>query len=218
MILPGEMIPSSSLTLIAMGAFFGLSAGLSPGPLLTLVITETLKHNRKEGIKIAMAPLITDLPIILLAYFVFSRLSQFDIILVITSLSGGIFFTYLGYKTIKTKGIESELQNVNPHSLKKGITANLLNPNPYVFWITIGIPTAFKACEASLSTVIFYFILFYVMLIGSKIGIAYLVEKSKSFVKNRAYKITMQILAVALLFFSALFFYDGIKTLLSLNF
>jgi hypothetical protein len=33
--------------------------------LITLSDTETLKHNRKAGIRIALAPLITDLPIIL---------------------------------------------------------------------------------------------------------------------------------------------------------
>ena len=211
------MIATSSITLITMGAFFGLAAGISPGPLLTLVITETLRHNRKEGFKIAMAPLITDLPIILLTYFIFSKLFQFNIILAITSLSGGIFFTYLGYEAIKTKGPESGLQNQNPDSLKKGITANLLNPHPYVFWLTIGIPTAFKAYETSLTTVILYFLLFYVMLVGSKVVIAWLVERSKSILNNRAYKITIKILAVALFFFAMLFFYDGIKTLFSLN-
>jgi threonine/homoserine/homoserine lactone efflux protein len=43
---------------------FGLSAGLSPGPLMTLVIAETLKRGIPAGIRIAVAPLITDLPII----------------------------------------------------------------------------------------------------------------------------------------------------------
>jgi threonine/homoserine/homoserine lactone efflux protein len=138
------MITSSSLTLIAMGAFFGLTAGISPGPLLALVITETLKHNRKEGIRIALAPLITDLPIILSTYLVFSKLSQSDIILSIISLSGSIFFTYLGYETIRTKGIELTDPGKHPESLKRGIAANLLNPHPYLFWLTVGIPTAFK--------------------------------------------------------------------------
>jgi threonine/homoserine/homoserine lactone efflux protein len=35
---------------------FGLSAGLSPGPLLTLVIAETLKRGIAAGIRIAVAP------------------------------------------------------------------------------------------------------------------------------------------------------------------
>lgn len=31
------------------GIVFGLSSGLAPGPLLTLVLTETLRHGKKGG-------------------------------------------------------------------------------------------------------------------------------------------------------------------------
>ncbi|MCD6225405.1 MAG: hypothetical protein J7K32_07820 [Deltaproteobacteria bacterium] len=57
------------LTFLTAGTILGLSAGLIPGPLLTLVISETLRHNIKAGIKIAVAPLLTDLPIIGLTFF-----------------------------------------------------------------------------------------------------------------------------------------------------
>jgi threonine/homoserine/homoserine lactone efflux protein len=211
------MISSTSLSLIAMGAFFGLTAGVSPGPLLTLVITETLKHNKKEGIKIALAPLITDLPIILITYFIFSELSQFNTVLGLISILGGVFFTFLGYETIRTKGLDYESKKIKSDSLKKGITANFLNPQPYVYWLTAGIPTAFKAYEINLSTAFLYFLLFYVMLVGSKIGIALIVERSKSFLTGKTYRVTMQILAVALFFFALLFFFDGFKKLILLQ-
>ena len=173
------MIETFSFALLTMGTVFGLTAGLSPGPLLTIVITETLKHDRKEGIKIAIAPLITDIPIILIASFVFSLLSNYNILLGIISILGGLYFCYPGYKTLKTKGLGSDTEEHKPESLKKGITANFLNPNPYVFWITAGIPNAFKAYHTNLMTVVLYFFLFYRMLVGSKIGIALLIERSK---------------------------------------
>jgi len=44
-----------------------LSSGLSPGPLLTLDLTQIIKHNRAEGIMVAISPMITDLPIILIS-------------------------------------------------------------------------------------------------------------------------------------------------------
>jgi threonine/homoserine/homoserine lactone efflux protein len=207
------MITASSIAFLTMGAVFGLTAGISPGPLLTLVITETLRHNRKEGIKIAIAPLITDLPIILAAYFIFSGISHSNFLLSLISFLGGIYFAYLGYETITAKGLDPEVQKKKPQSLKKGITANFLNPNPYIFWLTAGIPTAFKAYEINLLTAILYFLLFYFTLIGSKIGVALLVERSKAFLKNDAYRITMKILGIALLVFVLYFFYEGIKLL-----
>jgi len=53
-----------------------VSAGFAPGPLLTLVISETLQHDIKSGVKVALAPIITDLPIIIL-----SKLTNFHDIL-----------------------------------------------------------------------------------------------------------------------------------------
>jgi threonine/homoserine/homoserine lactone efflux protein len=77
---------------LAMGAVLGLSSGFAPGPLLTLVISETLRHDMKAGVKVALAPMITDLPIIILTLFIFSKLSNFHDILGIISLSGGVLF------------------------------------------------------------------------------------------------------------------------------
>ena len=207
------MITAASFSFIVMGAFYGLTAGISPGPLLTLVITETLKHGRKEGIKVASAPLITDLPIILITSYIFSELSQFNIILGLISFLGAVFFIFLGVGTIRTRRHYVELGIHKTESLKKGITANILNPHPYFFWLTVGIPTAFKAFNTSLITVVLYFLLFYIMLVGSKISVAYLAEKSRNFLTNKAYTLTMKILGIALFIFAALFILDGIKML-----
>jgi threonine/homoserine/homoserine lactone efflux protein len=68
-------------TFLLSGIIFGLTLGVAPGPLLTLVISETLKHNRKEGIKVAIAPIITDLPIVLVTLLILSKMSNFDPIL-----------------------------------------------------------------------------------------------------------------------------------------
>jgi threonine/homoserine/homoserine lactone efflux protein len=215
--LKDAMISTPSLTFLTLGAFFGLAAGISPGPLLTLVVTETLKHNKAAGIKVAIAPLITDLPIILVSYCIFSGLSHFKIVLSMISFFGGIYFGYLGYETIKIKKLNVEIRRFNPDSLKKGITANFLNPNPYIFWFTAGIPTAFKAYETGLMTVILYFVLFYLLLTGSKIAIALLTERSKTFLKTNSYKITMRILGATLFIFAALFLFDGIRILIDIK-
>jgi threonine/homoserine/homoserine lactone efflux protein len=52
---------------LSAGTLLGLAAGFAPGPLLVLVISETLRHNIKAGIKVSIAPLITDVPIILIS-------------------------------------------------------------------------------------------------------------------------------------------------------
>ena len=52
-------------SLLMSGMLLGLSAGLSPGPMLTLVVSQTLRHGIQEGVKVAFAPLLTDTPIVI---------------------------------------------------------------------------------------------------------------------------------------------------------
>jgi threonine/homoserine/homoserine lactone efflux protein len=58
---------------LALGTFLGLASGISPGPLLTITISETLQNGKWEGIKFAISSLITDLPIILYTLFILSH-------------------------------------------------------------------------------------------------------------------------------------------------
>jgi threonine/homoserine/homoserine lactone efflux protein len=202
-----------SLEFILIGSFLGLSAGISPGPLLTLVIAQTLRHDKKEGIKIAISPLITDAPIILITLWIFYKLSQFDIVLGVISLMGGIYLAYLGYESMKTEGLSIGAQDSRYDSLAKGVITNFLSPHPYLFWATIGTPFVFKAFEINLLTVILFFLSFYALLIGSKVIVATIVAHSKKFIGQKSYLVIMKLFGIVLFVFSLLLFYDGIKHL-----
>lgn len=210
------MISDNTIHFLALGALLGFSAGISPGPILTLVLTQTIKHNKKEGIKVALSPLITDFPIILISLLIFKSLSQFDLVLAIISFIGGIFIAYLGVQSIRTKGISLEIDDSGSASFQKGILANLFNPSPYVFWATVGTPYVFKAFEINLLTAILFLTSFYVLLIGSKITIAIVVARTKVFIGQKLYVWIMRILGLALLIFSIIFFYDGVQYLKSI--
>ena len=53
----------SLMGFLASATLLGLSAGLSPGPLLTLVISETLRSSARGGIKVALITTATGLAI-----------------------------------------------------------------------------------------------------------------------------------------------------------
>ncbi len=78
----------------------GLAAGLAPGPLSALVVSQTLSYGIREGIKVAAAPLITDLPISLLAVLVGSRIASRPVPLGLLSLLGAIYICYLGWECL----------------------------------------------------------------------------------------------------------------------
>jgi threonine/homoserine/homoserine lactone efflux protein len=201
------------ITYLTMGAVFGLTAGISPGPLLTLVISETLRHNKSEGVKIAVAPLITDIPIVLVTIFILSKMASFDTILGVISILGGIFIAYLGYESIRSRGVEIDIQNLQLKSIRKGIIVNLLSPHPYIFWLMVGAPVTLKAYQASLAAAIVFITAFYVLLVGSKITIALLVDRSRAFLKNRVFIWTLRILGLVLLVFSLLLIKEGLDHL-----
>jgi threonine/homoserine/homoserine lactone efflux protein len=196
-----------------MGAVFGLTAGISPGPLLTLVISETLRHNKTEGVKIAIAPLITDIPIVLLTIFILSKMASFDMVIGIISILGGIFIAYLGYDSIRSKGIEIEIQNLKLKSIRKGIIVNILSPNPYIFWLMVGAPITIRAYQASPAAAFAFIIAFYVLLVGSKISIALVVDRSRAFLKNKMFIWTLRILGLVLLILAILLIKEGISYL-----
>ncbi|MBW2573145.1 MAG: LysE family transporter, partial [Deltaproteobacteria bacterium] len=169
------------------GVVFGLSAGLSPGPLLTLVISETLKHDVKEGIKVSIAPILTDLPIVMFTILVLSRLSNMLTLLGVVSLLGSAFLVYLGYESISFKGVDIDVEQAKPQSIRKGVIANFLNPAPYLFWFTIGAPLVLKAFHIGIFPAFAFILGFYVFLVGSKVLVAVVVGKSRFFLKSRNY-------------------------------
>ena len=200
-----------SLPFLISGILFGLVAGISPGPLLTLVISETIKHNKKEGIFVASAPILTDIPIVLLSVFVLVKLSSFNLVLGTISISGALFIVYLAYESITIKGIELNLQKVKAQSLRKGIITNFLNPHPYLFWIAVGAPTILKGYRVNVLSVVFFILGFYLFLVGSKIMVALIVDKSKSFLKSNTYVYIIRTLGFILLIFSVIFIKDGLS-------
>jgi threonine/homoserine/homoserine lactone efflux protein len=198
-------------TCLSLGAVLGLSAGISPGPLLALVISETLRHGKKEGIKMAMVPLVSDIPIVAVSLIFLSWFARSQMALAVVAILGSVFVAYLGYDCLKTRGLASDSKLSGMKPAGKGILVNILNPHPYLFWITVGAPIVFKAWQVSILAVAAFFISFYLLLVGSKIVVAILVNRSKTFLNNKGYIWIIRALGLLLLVFAALFLINGIK-------
>ena len=198
---------------LTIGAALGLSAGLSPGPLLTLVISETLQHGVKSGVKVALAPLVTDLPIILLTFFTLVKLSDFHDVLGAFSLFGGLFLLFVGYDTMHPRRIDLTAPTRKPRSLAKGVLVNALNPHPYLFWFSVGAPTMVKAMKTSTVAPFAFLCGFYALLLGSKVLLAIVVGKSTSFLDGKAYLYTMRFLGLALCSLAFVLLHDGLNLL-----
>lgn len=198
------------ISYLSLGILLGLSAGFAPGPLLVLVISETLQHGIRSGVKIALAPVITDLPIIAFSVLALAQLSDFENILGIISLSGACFIFYLGIKNLRISGLYFD-QDFRPgKSLTKGVVVNFFSPHPYLFWLTVGGPTTIRAFQLNLSAACGFVLAFYLLLVGSKIFLAILVGKSRSFLQGTVYVLSMRLLGVVLIIIGGLLFREGL--------
>lgn len=201
------------LDYILTGMLLGLSAGFSPGPLLTLVVAETLRHGTGAGIKVALVPIITDLPIILLTVFMLGKLTGFNSVMAGISFLGGLVVMFLAYQDLQVKGVRISLAETESDSLKKGIMVNLLSPYPYLFWLGVGTPTMLKGAQLGLPVALVFVATFYLLLVGAKLFLALLVGRSRAFLTGRVYLFMMKGLGVLLLFFALLLFREGIRLL-----
>lgn len=198
-------------TALASGLLLGLAAGLSPGPMLVLVLTQTLRHGVKDGCKIALIPLITDPPIILIALGLATRLVELRPWLGVVSMAGAVFVLYLAWETSRPLNPGSESAPGQPGSWTKGIVTNLLNPHPWIFWLTVGAAVLAKALAQSWMVAAAFLFGFYLLLVGAKVAIALLANRSRNLLTGRLYRTTMRALAFLLVFFAVLLFREGLR-------
>ncbi len=140
--------------LVLQGATLGVSAAASPGVLQTLLISESLLGGFKRAWPIAFAPLLSDLPIIVLMLVVLKQLPP--VAVRILGLAGGGFVLYLAWGLWKqwrakaTQDFKSADATSSPWKmLRRAALINFLNPNPYLFWGLVGGPILLSALDQS---------------------------------------------------------------------
>jgi threonine/homoserine/homoserine lactone efflux protein len=186
-----------------LGLSLGFAAGISPGPLLSLVMRTSLERGFWAGARVALSPLLTDAPIIALCLLVVNALpASFAVFL---GLFGGGFVIYLGLEGIKAAqqaNLEQPVQVSQSRDFLRGALVNILSPHPWLFWLGVGAPTLHNAYQLGVVRAAGFLLGFFVLLVGMKITLAFLISSSKQFLTPKTYK-------AALLFSSALMFLAG---------
>ena len=197
-------------TVAGVAAVFGLSAGFSPGPLMALVIAQTLRYGVREGILAASAPVLTDAPIIIISFLVLSKLSTVGPVIGMISALGGFYVLYLSYETFKIGPVKIETSVVQPRSLKKGVLVNALNPHPYLFWVTVGAPFILKIQQNEPIAPWVFILSFYCLLIGSKVILSLIVGNFRTFLEGAIYLYVMRSLGAVLAVFAVFLLWDSL--------
>lgn len=198
-----------NLELFSKGLSLGFTAGIAPGPLTLLVITQTLQYNLREGIKVSLAPLFTDIPIICFSYLVLSQLASFGWVIGSICFVGSAFLLSMAKDMWFAKPPQISLTKDSAQSVKKGILSNLLNPAPYLFWITIGTPILVSEETSTWIEKLLFIVAMFSVMIGTKVVIALAARKSSSVLQGKTYQFCLRASALIFLIFAINFLLTG---------
>jgi threonine/homoserine/homoserine lactone efflux protein len=201
------------IAFLAAGITFGLSAGLFPGPLMGFIVSQTLRHGPREGLKGAFAPLFTDPPIMLASVALMGWFSGYRPILGAISCLGGVFVLNLAWDCVRARSYQWDPTGSSPRSLGKAVMLNALSPSPYLFWLLVGGPQVVLAWHECRMGVAGFMGGFFVCLIGSMVLVALAVGRGREWLSGRSYRCVMTTLAALLAVAGVMLLHHGLVLL-----
>ncbi len=200
------------LALTLAGITLGVVEGIKPGPLLTMVIKETLSGGLRAGAWTAAAPIFTDGPLVIISLFAAGWFATQPMALFVISIVGALFLIKMGIDCFSIDPpIGDELLTDAKGAFQRGILTNLLNPNVYVFWFLIGGPLMASVAEDEPLAPIAYALSFLISIILVKTFIAYIFDKTRGNISAKSYKTALSLCGVAMLIFAVGFLNQGIR-------
>ena len=183
---------------VLIGLTLGLGSGISPGPLLALVISTTLSRGFRAGARVAFSPLVTDSVIIAVSLMlVHSIPTRFASVL---GIAGGLYVIWLGIDALRTTiDQDVELANTTSDPLARGTLVNLLSPHPWLFWIVVGGPILLAAWADSPLSAAGFLIAFFTLLVGTKVVISAIVAQGRERLSARNMLIAQRIAGLMLI-------------------
>ncbi|MFQ5682655.1 MAG: LysE family translocator [Candidatus Binatia bacterium] len=126
----------------------GFSVASIPGPIIVLIITETLRVGQRGGLLTMMAPPLVD-ALVMLPLGLFLQASLFTGRgVVVLGLIGAGFLGWLGLQSIRAGIRKTPMGNEQGSSsadgdrelpcFVKGTLTHLTSPYPYLYWGTVG--------------------------------------------------------------------------------
>ncbi len=164
---------------LVLGLTLGAAAGVTPGPLFALVVTASLRRGFGAGARTAVAPLISDLPVVVVALAAVSSLP--DGVVRGLGLAGGVYLVWLGARTVSEARSPAVDDRPAVRDLRRGVVVNLLSPHPWLFWFSVGAPATLGAWQRAPIRAVAFVGAFYALLVGAKVVAAAVVASGRRF-------------------------------------
>jgi threonine/homoserine/homoserine lactone efflux protein len=160
---------------ILAGMVLGVAAGIQPGPLAALVVREASRYGFAAGARVAFAPVLSDGPIVLLAVAVQRYFSGLNFPFAIFALCAAFYCLWLAWQTWRLDFNQVPGTSPSDRSFGQAVIVNLLNPNPYIFWLTVG---AAYICNRGPLAGAGFVVAFLLAIVGTKIFLAWVIARA----------------------------------------
>lgn len=185
---------------ILTGFALAFAATIQPGPLQAFLLAQVAARGWKATLPAALAPLLSDGPIALLALLVLSRVPPAAV--AVLRVAGGFFLLYLAWSTLRSwrRSAMSDSPAAlddKPRSLLKASAINLLNPNPYLGWTLVLGPAAVAAWEKAPRFAVALLVSFYATIVAGIVA-TIVVFGTATLAGGRLQRALMLVSAVAL--------------------
>lgn len=169
------------LTYLLQGAALGLAAAAQPGPFLAYLISLTLSRGFRNSWTGALAPLVSDGPIIALSLLVLAQMPLW--LQRSLNLAGGLFILYLAWGAFRQWRVFASPGELPADGPKRGIIKaalmNALSPMPYIYWSLVTGPILLKAWQQSPLSTASFLGGFYAAMIFCLLGIMLLFNSAR---------------------------------------
>jgi threonine/homoserine/homoserine lactone efflux protein len=161
------------LVLLIQGLTLGFAAAAQPGPFQAYVVAQVFSMGWRRTLPAALAPLVSDGPILLVVLLALSRIP--DWLQRALSVSGGIFILYLAAQAwvqlrqmrLDQGGVPKPEPVSRYKSLWRAALMNALNPGPYLFWSLAAGPILLRAWREAPENGLSFILGFYSAMVAS---------------------------------------------------
>ena len=131
------------------GITYAFACVVQPGPFQAFLFSQSITNGWRKTIPLVFAPLLSDLPVILLVLLVLTNVPH--LVLQVLQIVGGLFLLYLAINAFKSwrTYIPNVKQDVPQLNILKAVLVNLLNPNPYIAWSLVMGPILIESWSKS---------------------------------------------------------------------
>jgi threonine/homoserine/homoserine lactone efflux protein len=150
------------------GTGLGIFASASPGALVAYLLQQTIQHGWRRALPAVLAPLISDIPVVLVVVFVLGRLPPGW--LRILQCVGGAFLLVLAFEAwrgLRDHEMKTPAIAPGPQTFVRAVLANGLSAGPYIFWSLVAGPLLVQLWTTSLAAGLEFLLGYYVALLGT---------------------------------------------------